>query len=450
MGSSTVAGPRRILPRRPVDVLLDPLDRFLHVQAASGIVLLICTVAALCLANSPAAHQYFELWHVPFRIGLGAQSLELPLETWINDGLMTLFFFVVGLEIKREMVTGELRDLRKAALPIAAALGGMVVPAAIYALLRHGGPGAQGWGVPMATDIAFVVGVLALLGNRIPHGLKILLLSLAIVDDMGAILVIAIFYNAHLSVAWLSAGLVGLALAPVLNRLGVRSVPVYAVLGVGIWYCFLLSGVHPTVAGVLLGLLTPASPLLQGDLVRKLLSDAQYRLMQEAPNLSAADRRELAQELVQGAQESVSPLERLEHALHGWVSFAIMPVFAFANAGVAVALADTAQPITYSVAAGLVLGKPIGIVLFSWLSIRIGLASRMPGVTWTMLLGGGCLAGIGFTMSLFIAGLAFQSGQLAEAKLGTLLGSLISAALGSGILLTALRRSAIESGRTQA
>jgi len=302
----------------------------------------------------------------------------------------------------------------------------------------------------MATDIAFVVGVLALLGNRIPHGLKILLLSLAIVDDMGAILVIAIFYNAHLSVAWLSAGLVGLALAPVLNRLGVRSVPVYAVLGVGIWYCFLLSGVHPTVAGVLLGLLTPASPLLQGDLVRKLLSDAQYRLMQEAPNLSAADRRELAQELVQGAQESVSPLERLEHALHGWVSFAIMPVFAFANAGVAVALADTAQPITYSVAAGLVLGKPIGIVLFSWLSIRIGLASRMPGVTWTMLLGGGCLAGIGFTMSLFIAGLAFQNGQLAEAKLGTLLGSLISAALGSGILLTALRRSAIESGRTQA
>ncbi len=440
---------RSSFPRRPVDFILDPVARFLHIQAASGVVLLICTVAALWLANSQWSHHYFEWWHIHAQVGIGSLVLDQPLEIWINDGLMTLFFFVVGLEIKREMVSGELREIRRAALPIVAALGGMIVPATIYTLLQHGQPGERGWGVPMATDIAFVVGVLALLGNRVPHGLKVLLLSLAIVDDIGAILVIAAFYNSNLVVSWLVIGLAGFALTYALNRMGVRSVVVYVIVGAMIWLAFLKSGVHPTVAGVMLGLLTPASAMLPDQFVRDLLSDAQYRLVQEAPQIGATDRRELALELVRGAKESVSPLERLEHAMHGWVSYVIMPVFAFSNAGVPIAIEELRDPIALSVAAGLVLGKPLGIVLFSWLAIRLGVARPLEGVTWPILLGGGCLAGIGFTMSLFISGLAFAEGQLAAAKLGTLLGSVVSACLGTGILLATLKKP-IESNATRA
>ncbi|MCY2968591.1 MAG: Na+/H+ antiporter NhaA [Planctomycetota bacterium] len=440
---------RSSFPRRPVDFILDPVARFLHIQAASGVVLLICTVAALWLANSQWSHHYFEWWHIHAQVGIGSLVLDQPLEIWINDGLMTLFFFVVGLEIKREMVSGELREIRRAALPIVAALGGMVVPATIYTLLQHGQPGERGWGVPMATDIAFVVGVLALLGNRVPHGLKVLLLSLAIVDDIGAILVIAACYNTNLVVSWLVIGLAGFALTYALNRMGVRSVVVYVIVGAMIWLAFLKSGVHPTVAGVMLGLLTPASAMLPDQFVRDLLSDAQYRLVQEAPQIGATDRRELALELVRGAKESVSPLERLEHAMHGWVSYVIMPVFAFSNAGVPIAVEALRDPIALSVAAGLVLGKPLGIVLFSWLAIRLGVARPLEGVTWPILLGGGCLAGIGFTMSLFISGLAFAEGQLAAAKLGTLLGSVVSACLGTGILLATLKKP-IESNATRA
>ncbi len=375
---------------------LRPLARFLHTESAGGLVLLACTLLALVLANSPLAADFDHFWHTPLHLTVGTFVLGDDLHFWINDGLMTIFFFVVGLEIKRELVVGELRDPRKAALPVLAALGGMIVPALIYLLIERVGPGHAGWGVPMATDIAFAVGFLALLGRRVPLGLRILLLSLAIADDLGAVLVIAVVYTERLSLLALGLGLVGFGAIYLCNRVGVRRLPVYAVLGGLVWLAFLESGVHPTVAGVLLGLMTPVRP---------------------RPGVV------------------VSPLERLETGLHPWVAFAIMPFFALANAGVAINLGSLENPVAQAVATGLVLGKPIGIVAFSWLAVRFGLARLPVGADWRMLVGVGCLGGIGFTMSLFIANLALRDKLLDAGKVGTLAGSAISAVAGLSLLL---------------
>jgi Na+:H+ antiporter, NhaA family len=402
--------------------LMAPIARFLQIESAGGLVLLACTLAALVLANSALAEQFEALWQVKVGLRVGAFGLEKALLLWINDGLMTLFFFVVGLEIKREVVSGELSDPRKALLPVVAAVGGMVVPAAVYALILWGRPGLHGWGVPMATDIAFVVGFLTLLGPRVPTGLKIMLLTLAIADDIGAVLVIAVVYSTDIAFASLAWAGVGFGVILVLRWLGARSVSVYFMVGAGIWLAFLKSGVHPTVAGVLLGLLTPARPGVGRPLILDLVGELVTRM------------RGVQKGMPTTAPETESPAERLENVLHPWVAFAIMPVFALANAGVKIELGVLGTPIAAAVAAGLVLGKPLGIVLFSWVSVRLGIAHLPEGMNWKVVLGAGCLAGIGFTMSLFIAGLALDEALLGEAKIGVLAGSGLSAVLGCGLL----------------
>lgn len=422
----------------PIERWMRPFVRFLQVESASGIVLLTCTVMALVLANSRWAAGFADVWQTPLTIAVGDFALSKPLLLWINDGLMTIFFFVVGLEIKRELVAGELRDPRKAALPIMAALGGMVAPAAIYLLFQRGKPGEPGWGIPMATDIAFVVGFLALLGSRVPLGLKILLLSLAIADDIGAIFVIALFYSKNISLGFLAIAAVGFGVMFLCNRIGIRRVPIYVVIGAGIWLAFLKSGVHPTVAGVMLGLLTPASAWVDGRALREVAEHAFDRFNVDQDGQVEHHHKPVLDRLQYAAREAVSPLERLETGLHSWVAFGIMPIFALANAGVSVDLAAIGHPVSLAVAMGLVLGKPLGIFAFSWLAVRLGAARLPTGVNWKVMLGAGCLAGIGFTMSLFIAGLALEGTLLDAGKVGTLMGSSASALLGCMLLLAFL------------
>jgi len=388
-----------------VDRWLAPLQRFLRIEAASGAVLMACTAVALVLANSPLAESFASLWKIPVRLSFGALEIAGDVgHLVINDGLMTIFFFVVGLELKRHLVLGELRDPRRAMLPLIAAVGGVVAPAAIYLALQWGEPGHRGWAIPMATDIAFVVGVVALFGKRVPIGLKLFLLTLAIADDIIAVLIIALVFSESLAWDWMAMAVAVLGVVYGLNRIGVQPIGLYAVVGTVVWLSFLKAGVHPTVAGVVLGLMTPTGAAPGG---------------------------------------SESPLERLEHGLHLWVAFVIMPLFALANAGVAVSAAGLGEPVAIAVATGLAVGKPLGILLLSVLAIRTGVSRLPDGVTWGMLAGGACLAGIGFTMALFLNGLAFPGGEFADSeaagKLGTLAGSLVSAVLGAVVLRAALR-----------
>lgn len=431
------------LPQAPVERWLAPVTRFLHVEAASGIVLLACTALALGLANSPAAAWFAAIWKTPVSLSLAGFTLAGDVgHLIVNDGLMTIFFFVVGLEVKREMVFGELREPRKALLPVFAALGGVMAPAAIYLVLQWGEPGQNGWAIPMATDIAFVVGLLALYGSRVPFGLKIVILSLAIVDDIVAVLVIALVFTE--TIAWTWLGLAGAAFALVygFNLAGVRSIAVYAFIGVFIWLAFLQSGVHPTVAGVLLGLLTPARAWIGRETFADVLKTAWERVSGEDDEPERARVDVGATPFA--AREAVSPLQRLEDGLHPWVAFVIMPLFALANAGVAVSLPSLGEPIAVAVAAGLVVGKPVGIMLLCAIAVRLGVTSLPAGVTWGMLAGGACLAGVGFTMALFLNALAFPAAEFpaaeAAGKIGTLAGSLVSALVGAAVLTLALRR----------
>jgi NhaA family Na+:H+ antiporter len=429
------------LPARPVERWLTPARKFLHVESASGVVLLTCTVVALALANSPLAGQFAALWHTHVALALGPMELSGDLgHLVINDGLMAIFFFIVGLEIKREVISGELREPRKALLPVVAALGGMVVPALIYTALQWGQPGQRGWAIPMATDIAFVVGFLALFGPRVPFGLKILLLSLAIVDDLGAVLIIATVFTGSLAWDWLAVAAGLLTLTYGMNRAGVRSVGVYLIVGVGVWLAVYKSGVHPTVAGVVLGFMTPSRPWLETGRFRAVVG----RLRETLNDPSTPDgRRAAALDEVQfAARESLSPLHRLETALHPWVAFGIMPLFALANAGVPVQVSALGDPVALAVAAGLALGKPLGVLLFCFVAVKLKLTKLPDGVGWGLMTGGACLAGIGFTMALFVNGLAFPGDQFAgmatAGKVGTLLGSVVSATLGAVILMVAV------------
>ncbi len=424
------------MPQEPIHRLVAPIDRFLHVEASSGFVLLGATLVALAIANSPAGEGFHAFWSTPVGFGFGAFEMRHSLQHWINDGLMAVFFFVIGLEVKRELVIGELRDLRSATLPIAAALRGMIVPAGIYLLLQLGEPGQAGWGIPMATDIAFVVGCLALLGPRVPHGFRVLLISLAIADDIGAILVIAIGYTESIHLGALAWGGLLLLFILALQRLGVRSVGLYTACGIGVWFAFHESGVHATIAGVILGLMTPARAYLSESLFGNMLRRAEQVLQGEWE--SASDRGGRARRFVSASREMVSPLEYLETLLHPWVSFIIMPLFALANAGVVVSLSDFGHPVAIAVTAGLVLGKPIGVLLLSWLAIRLGLAALPDGVGWPAMLGGGLLVGIGFTMALFIAGLALDGPTLDAAKVGILGASAVAAVLGMVVLARSL------------
>jgi Na+:H+ antiporter, NhaA family len=429
------------LPREPIDGIIGPLERFLHVEAAGGMVLLVCTAVALGFANSPFAEPFLHFWEAEAGVVIGPIRLQHPLEHWINDGLMVLFFFVVGLEVKRELVLGELRDPRQATLPLVAAAGGMVVPAGIYLALQTGGEAARGWGIPMATDIAFVVGCMALLGSRVPPGLRIMLLSLAIADDIGAILVIALGYSTGIHVPALLAGGLGLVAVALFQRLGVRAFSAYVALGGLIWVAFEHSGIHATIAGVILGLMTPAHAYL-GDESSERLADRVADLIRRGKSIERPRRTAQVRSLRRATRELISPLEYLESALHPWVSFVVMPVFALANAGVPFDGRDLGSPVAAAVALGLVLGKPLGITAFAWIAVRVGFARLPRGVGWGAIAGGGLVAGIGFTMALFIAGLALDGAQLTAAKVGILGGSALAALAGMVVLLAVLPKGA--------
>jgi Na+:H+ antiporter, NhaA family len=421
------------MPTEPVHRLTAPVIRFLHVQSASGVVLLLATVTALVLANSTATEAVHHFWMTTIGFTVGEFSLEMSLEHWINDALMAVFFFVVGLEVKREIVLGELRELRKAALPIAAALGGMLAPALIYFSLQRGMPGESGWGIPMATDIAFVVGCMAVLGERVPHGLRVMLLSLAIVDDIGAILVIAFAYSSDLSTDWLLAALVGLILVHLTARVGVRGFFPYVVLGAFVWLAVYKSGIHATIAGVALGLMTPARNYINRGLFGEMLE--QLREVFQGEDDEALTDAERVRRFQWAARETLSPLGYLEATLHPWVAFVIMPVFALANAGVAFEVAKLSDPVAIAVALGLLVGKPIGILAFCFLSVRAKVAALPSGVSWGMIAAGGLLSGIGFTMALFIANLALDPALLSAGKIGVLCASAAAAVLGMALFL---------------
>ena len=425
------------LPKERIGKISNSLERFLHIEAASGVVLLVCTLLALILANSGASEWFLGLWKTRISFGFGSFQMDHPLYHWINDGLMAIFFFVIGLEVKRELVIGELNELRKAALPIAAAIGGMVVPAGIYLLLQGDTDARSGWGIPMATDIAFVVGCMAILGSRIPRSLRILLLSLAIADDIGAILVIAIGYTESIDMTALGLGFAGIGLVWAMARVGVRSLGLYGVVGLLVWLAFHESGVHATVAGVILGLMTPARSYVSASAFSLFIERASEMLRGDGWE-AESHRSGKVRRLAWAARETLSPLEYLEGMLHPWMGFAIMPIFALANAGVVFELSDVAHPVALAVAAGLVVGKPIGILLFSFIAVKLGLASLPRGVSWGVLAAGGCLAGIGFTMALFISSLALSGEALDVAKVGVLAASAVAAILGMAGLLVLL------------
>ncbi len=435
MGSTTA--PHRPSVAPPIQRLLRPFQEFARIEATGGILLLLCTIIALVWANSPWAGSYTRLFGTTLTVGAGGFVISKPLLLWINDGLMAIFFFVVGLEIKREVLAGELSSLRQAALPVAAALGGMAVPAAIYGALNAGKPGAGGWGIPMATDIAFALGVLALLGGRAPAALKVFLTAFAIADDIGAVLVIAVFYTAQIAGISLAVGFGVLALALLANWAGVRNPLVYTLLGVAMWVAFLKSGVHATVAGVLLAMTVPASARIDPDafLSRGRAMLSAFEQAGQGDMTTSADRQAALHTLERACERAQTPLQRMEHALHPWVTFAIMPVFALANAGVALGGGGLGEPVSLGIILGLVVGKPLGVTLFAWLAVRAGLAAKPEGVTWRHIHGAGWLGGIGFTMSLFITGLAFAGTPFEDtAKLAILSASLIAGVAGFTLL----------------
>ncbi len=439
---STVAARDAAGPLPLIERVLGPFQRFFSKTAAGGLVLLAATAVALAWANSPWADAYQHLWEAAVTVGAPGFGLTLSLHHWVNDGLMAVFFFLVGLEIKREILVGELASRRSAALPIAAAVGGMVVPAGLYALLNAAGPGASGWGVPMATDIAFALGILALLGDRVPTGLRVFLAALAIADDLGAVLVIAFFYTGALD--WAALGGAGAVLAALvgLNRAGARRPLTYALLGAALWLFVLASGVHATIAGVLLALTVPARTRIDEDefLARAEASLAEFRAADEPGTTVLTNRGHQAalQAIESAADAAQAPLQRMEHALHGVVAFLVMPVFALANAGVALGGgvgAAARSPVAWGVVLGLALGKPLGILLASWLAVRAGAADLPSGVAWRHVHGAGWLAGIGFTMSLFVAGLAFPDPAVLDtAKLGVFAASLLAGSVGYALL----------------
>jgi NhaA family Na+:H+ antiporter len=403
--------------------------RFLDTEASGGIVLVIAAIAALVWANSPWSASYDSLWHTKVSLGIGPFELAEDLRHFVNDALMAVFFLVVGLEIKRELVAGDLRDPRVAALPGLAAVGGMAVPALIYVAINLGGPGVDGWGVPMATDIAFAVGVLALLGPRVPSSLKLFLLTLAVVDDLGAILVIAAFYTEALDAAALGLAVLALGGGIVMRMLRVQWMPPYVLLAIGCWYALYESGVHPTLAGVAFGLLAPATPLAPTEIVRGWAQDL-------SDDATPAEIREMTAI----ANSTVSVAERIEHALHPVSSFVIVPGFALANAGVEIS-GDALRPegapaVAAGVLVGLLFGKVLGVFGVAWLAVRSGIASLPHEVTWSQLAGVATLAGVGFTVSLFIAGLAFDDPALeVAATLAVLVASIVASAVGGLILL---------------
>jgi NhaA family Na+:H+ antiporter len=436
------------------DRIARPLRNFLAIETASSALLLVATVVALAVANSPWREGWEHFWHQELAFRIGGFELSLGFSHWVNDALMAIFFFVVGLEIKREMTIGELASRERAMLPVFGALGGMVVPAAIYLMMVPAGDAVLGWGIPMATDIAFAVAALAILGPRVAPGLKVFLLALAIVDDLGAVTVIAVFYTDEIRLTALFAAAGGLGLVYLTQLAGVRAYAPYFILGGVVWLATLGSGVHATVAGVLLGLLTPVhAPPEQRTLVAHLREQAEEALQRLGEGASHAHAPEpLLQRVRDLSREAQSPLEYLEQKLHPWVAFVVMPIFALANAGVpfdaSTLSAGPGGPVAIAVAAGLLIGKPLGITVFSLAAVKLRIASLPPRVTGGAVFGAGLLGGIGFTMALFITALAFGDGDLASAaKVGVLVASLLCCVLGLLVLHRVLPNASAGSGK---
>ena len=421
------------LPKTPVDWLTHPVRRFLKIEAMAGFVLLFFTLLSLYLANSSYKDPFEMLWGTSIGIHIGDFQLERSLHGWINDAAMTLFFFLIALELKRELVLGELRNPKLAILSISAAVGGMLVPALIYLLLQLGETGLHGWGTVMATDTAFVIGCLALIGQRIPRSLRIFMLSLAVVDDIGAIIVVAIGYGGNIIWLYIGLSLLGFMLVKIMDLIGVRSITLFFIVSLFIWLAIDASGVHPTVAGVALGLMTPTKKWVSDDRLHNIIDCVVANPPGDLQGVTTPNRKAI-KTAEAAAREALSPVERLEMLLHPWVGFVVIPLFAFANAGISLTGISFSTSLTASVFLGFVLGKPIGIFLFSWAAVRLRIATLPTDIRWSMILGGGMLAGIGFTMAIFIANLAYSPDQINSAKLGIFLASAFSALMGVALL----------------
>jgi len=433
------------------DKVVTPLEEFIHNESTSGLLLMACALLALIAANSAFADSYQHFIHTPIGVSVGGWALEKSLQHWVNDGLMALFFFVVGLELKREILVGELSDPKQAALPIIAAIGGMVIPALLYFAINYGGEGEKGWGIPMATDIAFAIGVLVLLAGRVPKVLITFLVALAIVDDLGAVIVIALFYTDTIVWGALGLGFVCLLLLIVFNVVGIRSPVPYLLLGLLLWLALLKSGVHATLAGVITALTIPARPKYDPsvfsqhvkDLIKRF--DASYRPGESIMNNQ--EQRAIVQTLENGVHQVETPLQRLEHSMHLPVAFLVIPLFALINAGIPINFSTIGEtmghPVTVGVMVGLIFGKFLGIAGLSWLAIKMGLARLPKGTSMTQIAGVALLAGIGFTMSIFIAELGFVGDpeSLLMAKTGILFASIIAGVSGYLLLFFSAKKS---------
>ncbi|MDN3588675.1 Na+/H+ antiporter NhaA [Pedobacter aquatilis] len=429
------------MEKTTIEKIMAPVSRFIHLEYTSGIVLMISVSIAIVWANSPFHDFYEHLWHINFSIGFDEFMLSHPLHIWINDGLMAIFFFVIGLELKREFMEGELSSLNKASLPMTAALGGMVVPAAIYFFINKETDAAHGWGIPMATDIAFALALLSMASKHIPVSVKVFLSALAVADDLGAVLVIAFFYTEQINFISLAIGCGLLLLLMIGNFMGIRSSLFYLMLGIGVWIGFLLSGVHATIAGVLVAFTIPAVTRINEEIYSSNLRKLSYDFEADIPergSLITPKQNKTIQKVKSLSMAAETPLQTIEHALHPWVAFGIMPLFALANAGIVITsdfFTSVANPVSIGVAAGLIIGKFTGILLFCWIMVRFGLSKLPQGANWKHISGVALLAGIGFTMSLFISGLAFKNPVFIEqAKYGILVASVLAGIFGSIIL----------------
>jgi Na+:H+ antiporter, NhaA family len=442
-------------PLRPVDRLLSPVRGFLQHRLAGAALLMLATVVAVVLANSPWEHAYHHFLHQHIEVDAGLLGLDYTIHHWINDGMMSVFFFLVGLEIKRELLVGELSSVRKATLPAIAAVGGMLVPAGFFLVLNAGTATQHGWGIPMATDIAFALGVLALLGDRVPVGAKVFLTALAIVDDIGAVLVIALFYTTEINFTALSAGFAFLLVGIMLNKLDVRGSFAYLLVGMCVWVAFLKSGIHATIAAILMALVIPATTRINGrDLVNRIeIITSKLRAigLPEDTKMNSADQEHAIIAMAETIEHAQAPLQRIEHDLHGPVTFFVLPVFALANAGVTLGgdfTHDLMSPLALGIVIGLFFGKQVGITLATWLAVTLRLADLPSGVTWKQIHGVNILAGVGFTMSLFVSSLAFTDlHHIAQAKIGILTASILSGLVGYYFLHTLenIRRSRLPS-----
>lgn len=423
------------LPKEHIEWLTNPFQRFLHIETTAALMLGIFTLSALLISNSSWATPFLSFWETSLSINIGVFDFTRSFLDLINDGAMTLFFFVIALELKRELVLGELHQPRVAALSISAALGGMFIPALFYWFFMSGHSGQNAWGTVMATDTAFAIGCLSLLGKRIPKNLRIFMLSLAVIDDIGAILVVGIGYTQNINWSIFTISIFGFAIIRLMNFLGIRNFPCYFFIGVLIWFTIDAAGIHATITGVILGLMTPTTKLVSDKLLHDIFKHIDSYPSGENWSRNISSRKAL-QTAQAAAREILSPLERLEVMLHPWVGYIILPLFAFANAGITINSLDLSSRITLATFLGFVLGKPVGVFLFAWLAVKARLAKLSSDLSWQHLAGASLLAGIGFTMAIFIADLALSKNLLNEAKLGILSASIVCALLGMVILLT--------------